>query len=1149
MASFKVFLLVYLFGGLTFLPLLLAVAIYATTRPVSANTQDDTDNDTPNDVTGPDAVRVPRSKDKLIYDGLVLPGDNIKALKSVRREHARDHDSGSGGTRKHKYRQEPADDFATAGYFAVHRKYVAMGGNLRPMERGSSVGSAEVAPPSPSVYQTFFRSMLNKRSDSETVEVSNAASPRPKNAHNMFYVVLRHGHLILFDDDQQVDVRHVIKLADHDVKIYSGADVVPEGELFIKRNAIQLEPKNHQRAKAHNAPAPQPWFFYCENCSEKEDFYFSLIRSQENAPQPREIDVRHLTALMERLHASEEAAEMRWFNALLGRLFLGVYKTADVLKFVESKVITKLSRMPRPSFMANIVVQRVDIGETTPQITSPRLKSLTAEGECVIEADVRYTGRFEIVLAATLRVSTPIGQQEVKTSLAVVLTQLEGHMLFKVKGPPSNRIWFTFRHMPKIEMETRPIIMTRQLTWTVFTQLIEGKIKEAISESIVLPFWDDTPFFPTEKKTYRGGLWEDKSDCEHEGSAIRTAAAGGVHVDTTPVADAYSKPASSTGVSVNTPDADEHASPAVLRLRRLSKTHSAPVAAGVSPAALTAAVTAVSGGSADSSVGRPIDRKQRTNNGDDTVVAGALPSKQVSRTSSALASLPEPKNSPVRSLDEAPGQSLSLPKNGKHSNSTTSWLASGTLRGKKSNASLLDVEGSDSLAPASDSETPVRRSKTSPSASKTGNDSGSEAGSIRYRSSALPSGRTSSSSLASMVGSGSGSGKKPQLHRRPSIEPSFTTTITSDASIPPAKRSAVLAAAMTGAAQSAKRWGMNALQRRAAAAADRKAKANLEQRTTSSGELLDLSKPMGGGMPLPPLGEPLPMPNELASAKDTASPPPPALPARITPIKRRPTTESMIYGPGGQTPLFAQVPHEPKIKRKVLPTQGLPTKPPHQGDIAPGQRQDKPVPLDMNISAAREPSFAFDGRDDMMVVEAPTDSESDVGDEVASAKSSDGGKQSPYKPTEADDEAAVVAVELQQPAALSDESAHGVTCPINDASSDFYEARANISKDNGRLSADNLTGVQDSSAAEDENDIGSVDGQGDAQWDPLPEPTSVFLDGKDRHASEKRDEGDATATDAIFEFENDKDDKVSKGTSPWHSPALSSGSQRASVTV
>ncbi|CAK7270604.1 hypothetical protein SEPCBS119000_004173 [Sporothrix epigloea] len=1008
MASFKVFLLVYLFGGLTFLPLLLAALIYATTRPVPADTRCGTGDGKATDVADPDTEHETKPKDKKIYDGLVLPGDDVKTLKAVRREHDRERNSFSGATRKTKHRQDPADDFATAGYFAVHRKYVAMGGNLRPMERGSSVGSAEVAPPSPSVYQTFFRSMLNKKPDAEMIEVSSAASPRPKNAHNMFYVVLRHGHLILFDDDQQVDVRHVIKLADHDVKIYSGADVVPEGELFIKRNAIQLEPKSRQRAKAHNAPAPQPWFFYCENCSEKEDFYFSLIRSQENAPQPHEIDVRHLTALMERLHSSEEAADMRWLNALIGRLFLGVYKTSNVLQFVESKIVTKLSRMPRPSFMKNIVVQRVDIGETTPQITSPRLKSLTAEGECVVEADVRYTGRFEIDLAATLRVSTPIGQQEVKTSLAVVLTQLEGHMLFKVKGPPSNRIWFSFRHMPKIEMETRPIIMARQLTWTVFTHLIEGKIKEAISESIVLPFWDDTPFFSTEKKAYRGGLWEDETDVQHEGSAIDTAAAGGISVETGLGVGTHSKPASATGVSVNAPDLDENASPAVLRLRRLSKTHSAPVSGVITPAALTAAVAATTKRSTDPTADKPFDGKQRIDEGDENVVAGTSPLKKMPRPPSVLPSLSEPTINVDAPLDEASNQSSQPPKNGNRSKSAAPWLTTGTLRSTKSSASLRATEGSESVAAVSDSETAGDPSRSlPPSTSNVGNDSGSEAGSIKYRSTAIPSRRTSSSSLASMVGSGSGSNSstKRQLNRKPSIEPTFTTTITSDASIPAAKRSTVLAAAMTGAAQSAKRWGINALQRRAAAAADRKAKSNLEQRTTSSGEPLDLSKPMGGGMPLPPLGEPLPMPKELGLAKDGVSPPAPPLPARVTPIKRRPTTESMVYAPSGQTPLYGQPAYDQKIKRKVVHSQGPQTQTTRQEVSALGPRLDQSATLDhlpgqhhisLNSNAASASSFGFDGQDDMMVVEAPVDSESDDDDDAASAHSGNGHSQSSF---------------------------------------------------------------------------------------------------------------------------------------------------------
>ncbi|ERS98224.1 hypothetical protein HMPREF1624_05007 [Sporothrix schenckii ATCC 58251] len=1156
MANFTTFLLVYLFGGVTFLPLLLAAAIYAWTRPVESDAQ------TSSDPTTKDGGRLPTGKDNYKYDGLVLPGDDVKTLEAVRREHAQERSDGAA--KKHKHRQDPADDFATAGYFAVHRKYVAMGGNLRPIERGSSVGAAEVAPPSPSVYQTFFRSMLNKKSDPTKVEVSNAASPRPKNAHNMFYVVLRHGHLILFDDDQQVDVRHVIKLADHDVGISAGTDVVPEGELFIKRNAIHLAPKNHERAKAHNAPAPRPWFFYCENCSEKEDFYFSLLRSLDKAPKPHEIDVRHLTSLMERLHASEEAADMRWLNALLGRLFLGVYKTSDVLKFVESKVVTKLSRTPRPGFISSLVVQRVDIGDTTPQITSPRLKSLTAEGECIVEADVRYTGRFEIDLAATLRVSTPIGQQEVKTSLAVVLHHLEGHMLFKVKGPPSNRIWFTFRHMPKIEMETRPIIMARQLTWPVFIQIIEGKIKEAISESIVLPFWDDTPFFPTEKKAYRGGLWEDASDAEHEGTAIRTEAAGGVHVETGAGIDPPSmdtghasgtdtKTASTTGVASNTPENDENVSPAVLRLRRLSKTHSAPTSGTASP---HAPATAASGESAISAAAKVVNRKQRSGDASETSSPGMPPPKRFSRTTSSLASPSEPIVGTDTSHAEASIQSSSPPKNGKP-NTAMSWLSSGTLRSRKSSVSSMESstagqtasratdrlrsnskdeedEGGDSMFPVSDAETPGRGSRTMRADGATTGD-GSESGSLDDRSIKSRSGRTSSTSLAGMAGSGSGPIS--------SMEPSFTTTITSDSGTPPAKRSAVLAAAMTGAAQSAKRWGINALQRRAAAAADRKAKASLESRTASNGEPLDLSKPMGGGMPLPPPGEPLPRPGELALAKDgtssTASSPPP-LPSRITPIKRRPTTESVFHSQN-QSQMHVPMHKEQQIKRKEVHSQAPVRKPVHQDSNTPPHQHNRAqsTTFDEILGLPQQSSPAnghqaqymsrYDEQENMMVVEAPIDSASDESDEDEAPVTRDGEGESPNHESSS----------LHEPAEPPHHSPANESNDIPRGEADSHEsAEATSSIQDGPEKSGH-----ESPTLEDDEDKTNGD-VGDAQWDTLAETVaSAFLGSDDgqlskahgaSEAHDLHDEPEKKGSDAslVATLEDGNEDSVDANEAP-----------------
>lgn len=86
----------------------------------------------------------------------------------------------------------------------------------------------------------------------------------------------RHGHLMLYDDIQQLEVRHVISLEYHDVDIYGGGDeAIPEPELWVKRNAIRLK-----RKKVHTGDKSSlPFYLFSENLSEKEDFYFALLNN------------------------------------------------------------------------------------------------------------------------------------------------------------------------------------------------------------------------------------------------------------------------------------------------------------------------------------------------------------------------------------------------------------------------------------------------------------------------------------------------------------------------------------------------------------------------------------------------------------------------------------------------------------------------------------------------------------------------------------------------------------------------------------------------------------------------------------------------------------------------------------------------------
>ena len=88
-----------------------------------------------------------------------------------------------------------------SGYFAVCREYTPMGINAKPIERSTPVGSATVAAPSPSVYQTMYRSIFERKGPAAGAAGSagggvgagenNSMSQRPKNAGNVFYVVLR----------------------------------------------------------------------------------------------------------------------------------------------------------------------------------------------------------------------------------------------------------------------------------------------------------------------------------------------------------------------------------------------------------------------------------------------------------------------------------------------------------------------------------------------------------------------------------------------------------------------------------------------------------------------------------------------------------------------------------------------------------------------------------------------------------------------------------------------------------------------------------------------------------------------------------------------------------------------------------------------
>ncbi|KAI0547581.1 hypothetical protein F4679DRAFT_554040 [Xylaria curta] len=820
MGSWTVFLLTYLLGGVTFLPLVvIAILLHAhLTFPV---------HDDSSSVQTSDA------------DSIIQPGDDTSELESAQKEESR--------------QKLLADSDVAAGFFAVCREYTPMGINAKPIERSTPVGSTTVAAPSPSVYQTMYRSIFDRKQAPGPLDDNKSVSQRPKRAGNVFYVVLRHGHLMLFDDEEQIEMRHVISLANHNVSIYSGGDRTPEGELFIKRNAICLARRVDEKESMPDMQVSKPFYLFSENCSAKEDFYFALLRNQEQtfatlniAPKPQRFDVKNIISLVQKLHASEDHTQTRWLNAFIGRIFLGVYQTKDIENTITEKLTKKISRVKRPSFLTRVAIQGIKIGDSAPYITNPRLKDLNVEGEFVMEADLKYTGNFRLEVAATARIDLGprFKAREVNLILAVVLKKLEGHVYFKVKPPPSNRIWFCFQSMPKMEMSIEPIVSSRQITYTLILRQIENRIKEVVAETLVAPFWDDTPFFSTDHKKWRGGIFDGDDEVVHSPDHAAIAAQLG-NVDEVIQAEQAIPPASPELPSIeksHSMPVIENSQPAGFWARKLNKKSSRTSTNQLSSASTTA-----------------LDARNSSSNSPDAplpIRSGSFStSSPVIGTEATHAEVFKPAASPnhedaisTMTSISARSQAQSPPETPVGSPSKSPPIIS-TLN------SSTDLSTEALPEPIHEERTPkgsARRHTTSSSESVTSIDRLPDSPGLSSRSS---------------IKSGTGSISRGFFTRKDPSSPGLNETT------PETKNKTLVA--VSNAAATAKRWGWNAIQRQA--------ERNANGRKLSDPPV-DLNQPMGRGQPLPPPGTPLPRPGEMAAPmslpKRKPVAPPPQLPPK-----------------------------------------------------------------------------------------------------------------------------------------------------------------------------------------------------------------------------------------------------------------------------
>lgn len=404
-------------------------------------------------------------------------------------------------------------------------------------------------------YYYHFTELANLQSNDDNKTNENILQRSQLKKKQKFYAVLKHGNLFLYrDDSPKSSILHAIALADSFVTIWprDTTNEMLDASLFTKRtcvalfrnntayfskktNSLQFTVTSSQEETEPSTATSNQFFLYFDNNTDKEDWYFQLINASKNInikannnelPSLSNIqhsilnpnitaDTAHLRThdmlyLIQTLHSTEGQLTTKWFNALIGRLFLSLQRTDTLNKALLEKVHKKLNKINKPGFLDNLVVEEIDVGTSAPFITNPSLREISPEGLTKIALNLQYKGNLSVIISTKVNINlgSRFKPREVSVQLAIKVKEISGPLIVLIKPPPSNRIWYAFETEPIIDLEIEPVVSSSKLSYTMITNVIKGKFVEGIKESLVMPYMDDIVFYSTDDEVYRGGIWE-----------------------------------------------------------------------------------------------------------------------------------------------------------------------------------------------------------------------------------------------------------------------------------------------------------------------------------------------------------------------------------------------------------------------------------------------------------------------------------------------------------------------------------------------------------------------------------------------------------------------------------------------------------------
>ncbi|TPX70327.1 hypothetical protein SpCBS45565_g01713 [Spizellomyces sp. 'palustris'] len=361
------------------------------------------------------------------------------------------------------------------------------------------------------------------------------------------YGVLKYKTLYLYSSETQEDCTDVLALSDYTVELYP--PTTTDLDIYLRTHPIRLVSKQHP---------DRVLYMYYPTGSDKEDWYIMLRRAtllptfadagamsayhQDSEPVRAYVDAMKKLVntlkpaldnhLDEQQQSSNNALATAWLNALVGRAFVGIHANPHVKNWVMEKLSRRSMHYHRdnnvPSFLGDIVIQDVDVGDSIPVLSNPKLCDMSVDGDMNIQLDIEYTGgvRLEAATVATISVEAwndivkPI---QVPLVVAVRIKRFSARLLLKVKPYwETNRIWMGVLRDPDLvlELEVEPIISNKLVKLHLVNQVIERRIKEALEEFVMLPNMEDVSFWPL---SGMGGMFwggaEEEDACAQESEA------------------------------------------------------------------------------------------------------------------------------------------------------------------------------------------------------------------------------------------------------------------------------------------------------------------------------------------------------------------------------------------------------------------------------------------------------------------------------------------------------------------------------------------------------------------------------------------------------------------------------------------------------